>query len=196
MASEPHPEPVAEPQPLPDFVVEAPKRVPEPVAPPASPQPVSALEPEPDPGPLPDYIVDPEAPPRERIEPKPAPRPAPILGIEPEVAEPDPAEPLIAGLGLAAPDIRSLVKDSGQDRAESSSGGPAKEPRSRPAPASSRKARRERSAEDPGDEPEAVSWMDGLSSRLSAYSLADEGSEPASQDGHAKPGDIEDEDIV
>ena len=76
---------------------------------------MSALEPEPDPGPLPDYVVDPEAPPRERAEPKPAPRPAPILGIEPEeVVEPDP-KPLIAGLGLAPPDIQSLVKESGQD---------------------------------------------------------------------------------
>ena len=159
---------------------------------------MSALEPEPDPGPLPDYVVDPEAPPRERVEPKPAPRPAPILGIEPErVAEPDPSQPLIAGLGIAPlPDIQSLVKESGQDRAEPGSERSSKEPRPRPAPVSSRKGRRERSAEDPGDEAEAVNWMDGLSSRLSAYSLADDGPAPASQDEPAKPDDTEDEEVV
>ncbi|MEP7225478.1 MAG: hypothetical protein ABI783_11025, partial [Actinomycetota bacterium] len=66
----------------------------------------------------------------------------------------------------------------------------------RPAPVSSRKGRRERSAQDPGDEPEAVNWMDGLSSRLSAYSLADDGSAAASEDGQATPDEKEDEEVL
>ncbi len=162
----------------------------------APPQPVSALEPEPDPGPLPDYVVDPAAPPRERVEPTPIPRPAPLLGIDPEEdVEPDPAQPLIAGMP-SLPDIQSLVKESGQDGAEPDSERTSKERRPRSAPVSSRKGRRERSAKDPGDEPEAVSWMDGLSSRLSAYSLADDGTGAASEDGQSKSDEPEDEEAV
>jgi len=181
-------ESVAEREPLPDFVVD-PKTTPTPVA--KAPPPLSALEPEPDPGPLPDYVVDPERP-REQIQKKPLPRPAPLLGVDAETsADPDPAVPSIVGLGLpplAA--FPTLVKDKAQDEEQDSERAPRpRRPRPAPAPPSSRKGRRERSAEDPGDEPEAVSWMDGLSSRLRAYSLADEeASAASSQDGRTDPG--------
>jgi len=187
---------VVEPQPLPDFVVDS-RKDPAPVA--KTPlQPVSALDPEPDPGPLPDYVVDP-ARPRERIQKKPLPRPAPLLGVDAEQSvDPDPAVPSLAGLGLPPlAHFPSLVKESGQDDAEPDTERAPKERRPRPAPISSRKGRRERSAKDPGDEPEAISWMDGLSTRLSAYSLADEGSSSSgSQDGKPEPEGTEDEEVV
>jgi hypothetical protein len=42
--------------------------------------------------------------------------------------------------------------------------------------------RRQRSADDPGDEPEDTGWMQGLSTRLSAYSLSEEGNHGAPED--------------
>ena len=181
-----------EPEPLPDFVVDS-RRDPAPVT--KAPQPVSALEPEPDLGPLPDYVVDPDMP-RQPIEKKPLPRPAPLLGAEAEKSvAPEPAEPSIVGLGLPPlAEFPSLAKGADQDDAGPDSERPPKERRPRSAPVSGRKGRRERSAKDPGDEPEAVSWMDGLSSRLSAYSLADD--EPpaaSSQDSKSEPEDTEEE---
>jgi hypothetical protein len=170
---------VGEPEPLPEYVVD-PTTTPEPVAP--APEPVSALEPEPDPGPLPDYVVDP-AKPRERPPPrKPTPQPAPVLRLEPQATpEPEPDEPSLAGLGLPPltefPSVRK-EPDAENDGAAPASKPPAKGKRSRQAPVSSRRGRRDESAQDPGDEAEAVDWMDGLSSRLSAYSLADDSSAP------------------
>ena len=56
-----------------------------------------------------------------------------------------------------------------------------KSPRGRPAAGSGRSKRvRSREAE-PGDESEEVSWMEGLSNRLSAYSLAGEEASPRSE---------------
>ncbi|MDQ3671313.1 MAG: AMP-binding protein, partial [Actinomycetota bacterium] len=184
-----------EPEPLPDFVVD-PNGAREPAAI-APPKPVSALEPEPDPGPLPDYVVDPERP-REHIEKKPLPRPAPLLGIgADQPVDPEPAEPSIAGLGLPPlAEFPTLEKGAGRESRTRDQERAPKERRPRPAPVSSRKGRRERSANDPGDESDAVSWMDGLSSRLSAYSLADEGSSaPDSEDEKPDPEDAKDEEI-
>jgi hypothetical protein len=41
---------------------------------------------------------------------------------------------------------------------------------------------RDRSLGDPGDEPEEIGWMQGLSSRLSAYSLGSDEETPEAND--------------
>jgi acetyl-CoA synthetase/medium-chain acyl-CoA synthetase len=171
---------VSEPEPLPEYIVD-PTTTPEPAA--LTPEPVSALEPEPDPGPLPDYIVDPTKP-RPPVLKTPKPEPPPTLPPEPEVIvdpAPPPDEPSLAGLGLPPlTDFPSLQREPATE-----SGAATQEPVPAPrekrppqAPVSSRRGRRDQSAQDPGDEAEAVDWMDGLSSRLSAYSLADDSSAP------------------
>jgi hypothetical protein len=59
-------------------------------------------------------------------------------------------------------------------------------PRERPAPdRRSGKERRKRSSHEPGDEQEAIDWMSGLSSRLSAYSLSEEPHGSANSDEQA-----------
>jgi hypothetical protein len=175
-----------------------PTTTPEPVPP--VPEPVSALEPEPDPGPLPDYVVDP-AKPRERApEEKPTPQPVPVLRLEPQASigpEPEPDEPSLAGLGL--PPLTEFPSVRKEPDAEDDGTAPTTKPatkgkRSRQAPVSSRRGRRDQSAEEPGDEAEAIDWMDGLSSRLSAYSLADDSTAPdapADNDGKVDEEDTE-----
>jgi len=196
-APEPRPDDgvVSVPEPLPEYVVDT-TTAPEPVA--LTPKPVSALEPEPDPGPLPDYVVDP-AKPRERQEetPKPTPRPAPALRLEPQTSlDPEPDEPSLADLGLPPltefPSVREETVAENDGASPPASKPPSRAKRPRPTPASSRRARRDQSAEDPGDEAEAIDWMDGLSSRLSAYSLADDGAEPNAQGGGDGKDDDED----
>jgi hypothetical protein len=44
------------------------------------------------------------------------------------------------------------------------------------------KERRRRSSHEPGDESEQTGWMQGLSSRLSAYSLSGDGAGPVEDD--------------
>jgi len=57
-------------------------------------------------------------------------------------------------------------------------------PRPRPAPEPG-KSKRSAEPAEPGDEGNEVSWMAGLSNRLSAYSLSDEESQPTSElDAH------------
>jgi hypothetical protein len=86
------------------------------------------------------------------------------------VPDPEPETPL-AGLG-----IRPITEFPRRETP------PGEEP-----PARRRRTRveqtpdRSRSLGDPGDEPEEVGWMQGLSSRLSAYSLGGE-LEPAADD--------------
>jgi hypothetical protein len=160
------PEPVAAaaPEPLPDFVV---PQSSSPKAPPPPPEP----EPEPDLGPLPDYIVDPNRPPE--AWPKAPERAAaaaskPFLEVasEPESEAPPP--------GLSFPPVTSFpAPRDDPDDAERRRDAP-KAPRRRPV-ADPGKSKRGKSGEaEPGDEAEEVSWMAGLSNRLSAYSLAEE----------------------
>ena len=170
---------VNEAAPLPEYIVD-PTTTPEPAA--LTPEPVSALEPEPDPGPLPDYIVDPTKP-RPPVLKTAKPEPPPTLPPEPEVIvdpAPPPDEPSLAGLGLPPlTDFPSLQRSPHPSGAATQEPVPApREKRPPQAPVSSRRGRRDQSAQDPGDEAEAVDWMDGLSSRLSAYSLADDSSAP------------------
>jgi hypothetical protein len=65
-----------------------------------------------------------------------------------------------------------------------------KAPRRRPAPDQG-KSTRGKSGAEPGDEAEEISWMQGLSSRLSAYSLAEEEASSAGEPDEDKPKDAE-----
>jgi hypothetical protein len=165
---EPAPQPVREaprlePVPLPDYIVD-----------PVPGEPVATVPPAPEPepeeedlGPLPDYVVDPDRP--TPLAPVPEP-PSPEPAFEaPAAAQP---ESPLAGLGLKP------VTEFPKRESSSEDDGPGGKRRS------SRYAdprTREPSEGDPGDEAEEVGWMQGLSSRLSAYSLGAE-SEPETDD--------------
>ena len=148
---EPEPEPPAA---LPDYVVE-PSRDPAPVAFHAEPE----AEEEEDLGPLPEYVVDPERPtPLETV-----PAPPPVADV-PAPAPPPPAEAdddPRAGLGITPvtefPEVDTSAKREASGRRRLT------QPASKPDT--------QRSLGEPGDEGDEIGWMQGLSSRLSAYSL-------------------------
>jgi hypothetical protein len=181
---EPTPEPVAGvPESASDLIVERPQ---EPVR---VPEPASALEDPPaDPGPLPDYVVDPDRQHGDQPPPKPAPVaqepvaqgwPSPAFpDMEPPTPEP---EPSLEHLGLPP-----LSEFPGVTRDDSPPVRPTARQRApepaRPAPEPKRRGRRGRSAGEPGDEQEGMGWMDGLSSRLSAYSLTNESDAPPAEE--------------
>lgn len=157
------PEPAAaeptEPEPpaaLPDYVVE-PAHDPAPVAFQAEPE--AEPEEEEDLGPLPEYVIDPERPTPLEAVPAPPPvaeAPAPAA---PPAAEPD--DDPRAGLGIT-PVTEFPQVDTGAKR-EATGRRRLSQPASKPDT--------QRSLGDPGDEGEEIGWMQGLSSRLSAYSL-------------------------
>jgi acetyl-CoA synthetase/medium-chain acyl-CoA synthetase len=162
----PQPAPPLEPPPgpLPDFVVD-PADAPEPVAPPPPPARPLELEPEPDLGPLPDYVVDPER--TTPLTPVPTARHEPQ---EPEVYTPPEREDPLAGLGLKPvtefPEVESTPgRETPPGRRRHASGPVAPD------------SKRSLDDVDPGDESEEVGWMQGLSNRLSAYSLETGGPE-------------------
>lgn len=139
---------------LPEYVVD-PEQAPEPAV---VPQPEPEPDEEPGLGPLPDYIVDPERPPV--LEEVPAPT---MRQPDPEPpAPPEPESPL-AGLGLKP--VTEFPRRESSAQRDTLPGGR----RSTVGPDG--RDDRDRSLGDPGDEPEEVGWMQGLSSRLSAYSL-------------------------
>ena len=161
-------EPVAPepPAPLPDYVVE-PSPEPAPVAFQAEPEPE-----EEDLGPLPEYVIDPERP--TPLEPVPAPPPvaeAPAPAPPPAETDDDPR----AGLGINPvtefPQVDAAKREASGRRRLSQ---PAAKPDT------------QRSLGEPGDDGEEIGWMQGLSSRLSAYSLDAEPSE------HEEPADEDD----
>ena len=176
------PEPIVEPEPpgpvvpaepepptvLPDYVVE-PSREPAPVAFHAEPEPEEDEEL----GPLPEYVVDPDRPtPLEAVPP-----PSPVA----EVPTPAPSSPVEtdddprAGLGIT-PVTEFPQVDAGAKR-EASGRRRLSQPAAKPDT--------QRSLGEPGDEGEEIGWMQGLSSRLSAYSLdsdPSEAAEPADDD--------------
>jgi acyl-coenzyme A synthetase/AMP-(fatty) acid ligase len=175
----PPPEPPVDPtkEPLPDFVVPpggVEERVP---SPPPSPTPSALEEEEEDLGPLPEYIVDPSR----RLEPVATVQPDP----SPPASDPDapqaPSFPSVPVLDLGG--IAGTRRDS--------EGAPPSHASSRPRPASPPAAPKRRgSAAEPGDEAEETSWMKGLSSRLSAYSLEEEDQErvePANEEAGGEP---------
>jgi acyl-coenzyme A synthetase/AMP-(fatty) acid ligase len=203
--SEPEPEPVAEvlSEPKPEPVVEV---LPEP-APEPEPEPVAELRPEPpapvEPEPLPEYIVEPPATPLPVPQPEPEPErdlsaePLPDYVIDPDRpvevaaqghgAHPDggeqPREPEDPLAGLARPPLTDLPPVT--PRRASEDGG--RRPRGRPTASPGRRGWRGRSSSEPGDELEGTDWMQGLSMRLSAYSLAEDarGDAPAEAEPEA-----------
>jgi hypothetical protein len=184
----PKPEPVAvvPPSPLPDYVV-APNSTTDPHAPPLAPEP----EPEPELGPLPDYIVDPNRPPEAR--PK-APEPAPAAASKPSPQAAGEPEREASPSGLYFPPVTAfpVPREDSEDDLERKRDAP-KTPRRQPAPSSTKSKRGKSGAAEPGDEADEVSWMAGLSNRLSAYSLAEEeeGASAPTEPVQDKPGDAE-----
>jgi len=187
VVAEPEPTPVVEPALEPDPVEvpaaehEAPaeaESLPEYiVTPSAAPEatPVAPAEPEeePDLGPLPDFVVDPDHP--RTLEAVPT-----ASAQQPEVYDPPPpdAEDPLAGLGLKPvtefPKVESPAERSappGRRRP----GGPLRDTKPD-----------RRSEGEPGDEAEEIGWMQGLSNRLSAYSLD---AEPQPAESTDEPGD-------
>jgi len=162
----PKPEPQAPvaTEPLPDFVV-PPSSTPK--APPPPPEP----EPEPDLGPLPDYIVDPNRPPDANPE---APERAAAAASKPFLEVAGEADPETSPPGLYFPPVTSFpAPREDTDETERRRDAP-KTPRRRPAADPGKSKRVKSGAAEPGDEADEVSWMQGLSNRLSAYSLAEE----------------------
>jgi hypothetical protein len=147
-----------------------PSSTPEPVVVPPEPEPE-----EPDLGPLPDYILDPDRP--RPLEPV----PAPTLQ-QPEIYDPpapEPEDPL-AGLGLKPVTEFPTVESSPERSA------PAGRRRLGAAPRSGKVERP--SENEPGDEAEEIGWMQGLSNRLSAYSLD---AEPSASESSTSDDDAE-----
>jgi hypothetical protein len=162
----------AAPEPLPDFVV-LPGTTTDPHAPPPAPEP----EPEPELGPLPDYVVDPNRP----DEPKPpAPKRTPAATSKPLEVASEP-EPETSTPGLYFPPVAAFPapRDDPDDDSERRRDAPKAPPR-RPAPDPGKSKRGKSGAAEPGDEAEEISWMEGLSNRLSAYSLAEEDADASS----------------
>jgi acyl-coenzyme A synthetase/AMP-(fatty) acid ligase len=164
-------DPTAEP--LPDFVVppSAAEQQP-PVAPPPPPAPLE--EEELDLGPLPEYIVDPER----RLEPVASAPPEPDAPSAEPGDSPVPAFPSVPALDLKA------TLDARRESDEETPSPHAS--RRRPASSSGTPARGS-SAAEPGDEAEETSWMKGLSSRLSAYSLDADSDEQQDEDAGDEP---------
>ena len=162
--------------PLPEFVVE-PSAAPEP--PPARVDPV--LEPEEeeeDLGPLPDYVIDPTNPqPRPAPPPPPAP-PKPVF--EAPVAKRDVKETPSEAAGLYFPPVTAFPVPRA-DRDDEEPRERSRTPRRRP-PAEPKSSKHTTEAAEPGDEGGEVNWMEGLSNRLSAYSLSEDEAAQASDD--------------
>ena len=132
-------------------------------------QPEPEPDEEPDLGPLPEYVIDPER--ATPLEPVPSPPPARSPSRGRTFAPSEPEDPL-AGLGIKPRTEFPQADTGGQretgERKRSSS--PAAKPDT------------QRSLGEPGDEGEEVGWMQGLSSRLSAYSLDTDPPEPGEPD--------------
>ena len=188
-AAEPAYEPIAPAEPehdeIADLLVTA-----EPEATAPAPEPPPAPEPAPQQDDIADLLVAPGAETSAAAEQS-DPEPAPVAEVVPHV---DPAPELTASeelpdyvvqdeqstnsTGLAFPRVTDLnLNRSDSDFASEER--EAKPPRERPDPdRRSGKDRRRQSSHDPGDEAVESDWMQGLSNRLSAYSLSEEAPRP------------------
>jgi acyl-coenzyme A synthetase/AMP-(fatty) acid ligase len=176
------PDPEPEPDlsgPLPEFVVE-PGAQPEPAP---VPQVASSLEleeeEEEDLGPLPDYVIDPSNPQEARrpAPPPPAPEPTPIFEApRAEKVEESPSQ----AAGLYFPPVTAFPLPR-PDRDDTDARESRRAPRRRP-PAELNSSKRSTEPAEPGDEESEVNWMEGLSNRLSAYSLSEDDGQPAADD--------------
>jgi len=183
----PEPTPLAPPheEPLPDFVV-APQgsSASGPTPLPAPPSGLLEDEEEEDLGPLPEYVVDPERrlEPVASVEPEPsppAPAPTPAPAPEPD-ASPASLFPSAPVLDLGS---QSAARGGGEDE-------PARPGAARPRPVPPPTPKRSGSTAEPGDEQAETTWMQGLSSRLSAYSLgSEEGDDDAPDEPAREPED-------
>jgi hypothetical protein len=173
------PEPEPEPDlsgPLPEFVVE-PSAEPVPT-PTARVEPLLEPEEEEDLGPLPDYVIDPTKPQEARpAPPPPAPEPKPVF--EAPLAQKKVEESPSEAAGLYFPPVTAFPSPR-PDRDEDDSQDGRRAPRRRP-PTELKDSKAKRSTEpaEPGDEPGETGWMEGLSNRLSAYSLSEDDESPA-----------------
>ena len=189
----PEPEPEPELGPLPDFVLEPDPSAYAPPAPPA--ESVLEAEEEEDLGPLPDFVIDPDLPPELRPEPPPNPvpvTPPPPAALQvPTSEKPEPTMSNASAAGIYFPPTTAFPirrDDDGDD-------GPVREkraPRHRPA-ADLNEPKRSSEPAEPGDEAAEAGWMAGLSNRLSAYSLADEGAEPEGEPDAGEPDETSEE---
>ncbi len=170
----PESEPEPELGPLPDYVVE-----PSATADTARVLPMEAvLEPEEEEelGPLPDYVIDPDLPPELRTAPPPPPSPATPPAQPPSVPSSETPEPTLSNAaGLYFPPTTAFPIRRDDDGNE-----PKRTPRRRPQ-IDQGNAKRSTQPADPGDEGAEVSWMAGLSNRLSAYSLNEGETEPVDE---------------
>jgi acetyl-CoA synthetase/medium-chain acyl-CoA synthetase len=174
------PEPEPEPDlsgPLPDYVVEpgTESPLPEPVAR-VEPAPPLLEEEEEDLGPLPDFVIDPnDVEAVRRHAPPPPPEPTPSLA--PREVGPEETEPTLPTLNFPSSTAFSIPRGSRDDESQREQ----RSPRPRP-PAELGTSKRSTAPAEPGDEGQEVSWMDGLSNRLSAYSLSEDEEPPAAED--------------
>ena len=185
----PEPEPVVEQDPEPVFFTE-----PEPDV--LEPEPMAEAEPEVEPEPEPEAValLEPEPEPVAELEPEPEPEAVAVEDDEPlpdfivvrgPNEEPTTPPPLV-GLGLPA------VTDFTLDPGRNSEPRPKTEPRPPdPDPDPDKRPRRGRSAPEPGEDGDDVGWMEGLSSRLSAYSLEGEDESPGGAEHDREPEDAE-----
>lgn len=164
-----------EDEPLPDFIVD-PEHTVEPVV-----EAVPEPEPEPELGPLPDYIRDPAREPDSTPEVA-AEREFPPLRVSEPVSEPE--QPVVPLGDLGLPPVTDFP--SADDASEPPR---LRRPSRQATPASKARATRGHSTGEPGDEPEEATWMQGLSKRLSAYSLGDDEAPSTPKKNNSDPED-------
>jgi hypothetical protein len=186
------PEPAPEPQlgPLPDYVVASEPSAADPPVRQVAQTPLVDEEEE-DLGPLPDYVIDPA---------RPAPEPTPQAPAPPAVEKPTPPslevapdpEPdtSLSSSGLYFPPVTAFPTPREGDDDSVPPREQRRTTRRRP-PVERGTTKRPTEAADPGDEGTEVSWMQGLSNRLSAYSLADD--EAQESDGVADGPAVDDD---
>ena len=174
------PEPEPEPDlsgPLPEFVVE-PSAEPEPARA-ARVEPLLEPEEEEDLGPLPDYVIDPTKPQEARPAPPPPPAPEPKPVFEAPLAQKKVEESPSEAAGLYFPPVTAFPTPRPTATTTIAQEG-RRAPRRRP-PTENNDSKAKRSTEpaEPGDELGEIGWMEGLSNRLSAYSLSEDDESPA-----------------
>ena len=164
------PEPEPEPDlsgPLPEFVVEPSAGAAAP--PPPPPRVEQEPEEEEDLGPLPDYVIDPTKPRPAR--PGAPPPPTPSRSSSPRQSRSDVEGTPSQAAGLYFPPVTAFPTPR-PDRDDDD------EPRERRAAAAARAdldaSKRSGTPAEPGDEGMGSDWMQGLSNRLSAYSLSED----------------------